>query len=260
VRFVPISLSTMLALTLLAAGCATQDATGVIDPDTVSAKDAASFNVQLGLAYLEQGKVELARDKLERALKQNPHDPSVHTAVALLYDRLGDDRKAEQHFRTALRMRPGDPSVQNYYGVFLCKNRRYVDGEKALLKAAASPLYQTPEVALSNAGVCERNAGHLDAAEDYFRKATELRPLFAEGWLQLSEVKFLRKDYPAARTCLQRHLNLARASATALWLGLRIEKAVGNTQQADAYGRRLKAEFPNSEETRLLLDQERKQG
>jgi type IV pilus assembly protein PilF len=260
VRTVPFLLATILALTLLAAGCATQETSDAIDPDTVSAKDAARFNVQLGLAYLQQGKVELARDKLERALKQNPRDPSVHTAVALLYDRLGDDRKAEQHFRTALRMRPGDPSVQNYYGVFLCKSRRYRDGEKALLKAAASPLYQTPEVALSNAGVCERSAGHLDAAENYFRRATELRPLFAEGWLQLAEVKFMRKDYPAARSCLQRHFDLAHVSATALWLGLRIEKAVGNKPQADAYGRRLKAEFPNSDETRLLLQQERKQG
>jgi len=259
VRVPPIVLTASLLLVVLATGCVSKDVKPV-DQNTKSPSDAATFNVQLGLAYLQQGNIEVARDKLERALSQNPNDPSVHTAVAILYDRLGEDRKAEQHFNTALRMRPHDPTVQNYYGVFQCKRKRYAAGEKMLLKAAASPLYQTPEVALNNAGVCARNAGRLDAAEDYFRRATDLRPQFAEGWLQLGEVNFQRGKYPAARDCLQRHLNLVRASSTALWLGLRIERATGNAQQAEAYGRRLKTEFPNADETRLLLEQERKSG
>jgi type IV pilus assembly protein PilF len=259
VRVPPAFLSATLCVALLAAGCG-QKNTQAVESSTKSATDAAGFNVQLGLAYLQQGNVEVARDKLERALSQNPRDPSVQTAVALLYDRLGDDRKAVQHFNTALRLNPRDPTVQNYYGVFLCKRKRYTEGETILLKAAASPLYQTPEVALNNAGVCLRNAGHLDGAERYFRRATDLRPQFAEGWLQLAEVNFLNDKYPAARDCLQRHLNLVRVSATALWLGLRIERALGNVKQAETYSRRLKTEFPNADETRLLLEQERKSG
>jgi type IV pilus assembly protein PilF len=253
-------MSITLGAALLAAGCASNDTQPPVDARTVSPNDAAEINVQLGLAYLQQGNIDVARDKLERALKQNPKAPGVHTAVALLYDRMGEDRKAEQQYDMALRMSPRDPNVQNYYGVFLCKKGRYNDGEKMLLRAASSPLYQTPEVALSNIGVCMRNAGRLADAETYFRRATDQKPQFAEGWLQLAEVKYLRKDYPAARECLQRHLNLAHESATALWLGLRIERAAGNSAQADAYGRRLKAEFPNADETRLLLEQERKQG
>jgi len=261
VRVVPAIVSTTLVVSLLAAGCAPKEAVKeAVDPNTVSATDAAAFNAQLGLNYLKQGNIELARDKLERALTQNPRDPNVQTAVALLYDRLGDDDKAEQHFRTALRMRPNDPTVQNYFGVFLCKKKRYADGEKMLLKAADSPLYQTPEVALSNAGVCERNAGHLDVAERYFRRATDLRPQFGEGWLQLADVNFERNNYAAAREYLQRHLNLVRVSSTALWLGLRIERALGNTKQVEIYVRRLKTEFPNADETRLLIEQERKSG
>jgi type IV pilus assembly protein PilF len=245
----------------LAAGCGpSQLERDAVDPNTLSETNAASYNVALGLTYLQQGKIELAQDKLERALAQNPSDPTVQTAVALLYDRLGDDRKAEQHFRTALRMKPNDPSVQNYYGVFLCKRKRYEEGEKVLLKAAANPVYQTPEVAVSNVGVCERNAGHLDIAEQYFRKATDLKPQFAEGWLQLAEVSYQRNNYKLARDYLQRHLSLTRISASALWLALRIERALGNTKQVEDYSRRLKSEFPNAEETRQLMEQERKSG
>jgi type IV pilus assembly protein PilF len=258
VRVLSVVLSTALAIGVLGA-CGPKQLQDV-DSRTKSLNDAASINVQLGLSYLQQGNVELARDKLERALSQNPKDPAVHTAVASLYDRLGDDTKAEEHFRKALHLSPQDPTVQNYFGVFLCKKGRYRDGEKMLRSAANSPLYQTPEVALSNAGVCLRNAGQLDTAEAYFRRAVELRPQFAEGWLQLAEVNFSRDKYPEARDCLQRHLNLARVSSTALWLGLRIERALGNKVQAEAYSRRLKAEFPNADETRLLLEQERKSG
>jgi type IV pilus assembly protein PilF len=253
------TLSTGALIALLIAACASsqpQDA-----PESTKTRgDAASINTQLGLAYLQQGNVELAREKLERALSQNPRDANVHTAVALLYDRLGDDAKSESHFRTALRLQPQDPTVQNYYGVYLCKKARYADGDKMLVKAASSPLYQTPEVAWSNAGVCSRSAGHLDVAEAYFRRATDLKPGFAEGWLQLAEVNFMRDKYAAARDCLQRHLALVNVSPTALWLGLRIERAAGNKAQAEAYGRRLKAEFPNASETRMLIEQERKSG
>jgi type IV pilus assembly protein PilF len=251
----------LLAASVFAAGCGpSQLERDAVDPNTLSETNAASYNVSLGLTYLQQGKIELAQDKLERALAQNPRDPTVHTAVALLYDRIGEDSKAEQHFRTALRMKPNDPSVQNYYGVFLCKRKRYAEGEKVLLKAAASPLYQTPEVAMSNVGVCERNAGHLDVAEQYFRKATDMKPQFAEGWLQLAEVSYQRNNYSRARDYLQRHLSLTRVSASALWLALRIERALGNTKQVEDYGRRLKSEFPSSEETRQLMEQERKSG
>lgn len=260
-RAVATSITTALCASLLLAACqGSQPVKEAVDPTTVSALDAAKFNVQLGLTYLQQGKVDLARDKLERALEQDPKNVSVQTGAALLYDRLGDDRKAEGHFRTALRMKPNDPSVQNYFGVFLCKKKRYADGEKILMKAARSPLYQTPEVALSNAGVCERNAGHLDGAENYFRKATELRPQFGEGWLQLSDVSFQRGKYGDARQYLQRHLNITRVSSPALWLGLRIERALGNAQQIEVYSRRLKTEFPNAEETRLLMSEEHKSG
>ena len=253
------TLSIAVGTALLVAACGSSQVHEVGER-TKSHNDAASLNTQLGLAYLQQGNVELARDKLERALSQNPKDPGVQTAVALLYDRLGDDAKAQTHFSTALRLRPQDPTVQNYYGVFLCKKGRYHDGEKMLVKAAGSPLYQTPEVAWSNAGVCSRSAGHLDLAEAYFQRATDVKPQFAEAWLQLAEVSFLRDKYPEARANLQRHLALVNVSPTALWLGLRIERAAGNKGQAEAYGRRLKAEFPNASETRLLIEQERKSG
>ena len=94
---------------------------------------AGKYNVQLGTAYLQQGNYALARDKLERALKQNPKDPDVHTSLALLYDRTGDTKGADKHFREALRLAPDKPDVSNNYAVYLCKNGRSVTFEYVML-------------------------------------------------------------------------------------------------------------------------------
>ena len=82
---------------------------------------AAKYNIQLGTAYLQQGNYNLARDKLERALKQNPRDPDVHTSLGLLYDRTGDVKAADRHFREALRLAPDKPDLSNNYAIYLCK-------------------------------------------------------------------------------------------------------------------------------------------
>src|SRR6266478_793468 len=59
---------------------------------------AAAYNAQLGMAYLHQGDLALAKEKLERALAQNPRDANVHSALALLYESLGNPAKADSEF------------------------------------------------------------------------------------------------------------------------------------------------------------------
>ena len=71
-----------------------------------SATSAADYNVQLGYAYLRQGNLALAKEKLERAEKQDGSSPSVHSALGLLFERLGDPKAADRHYATALRLAP----------------------------------------------------------------------------------------------------------------------------------------------------------
>ena len=89
---------------------------------------AAKYNIQLGTAYLQQGNYALAREKLERSLKQNPKDPDVHTSLGLLYDRTGEPKLADKHFREALRLAPDKPDISNNYAIYLCKNGRVDEG------------------------------------------------------------------------------------------------------------------------------------
>ena len=77
---------------LLLDGCGGNPGT---KPHQTKTEDAAVYNTQLGIAYLNQGELGLAKDKLDRAVLQDPSFPEAHSARAMLYERLGDNDKAD---------------------------------------------------------------------------------------------------------------------------------------------------------------------
>ena len=104
---------------LLLAGCAGSHST-----HAVNQRDAAAYNVQLGIDYMNQGDLARAKDKLDRALKENSDSADVHSARAQLFERMGDIKQADEEYRTALRIAPSDPRMENNYAVYLCQNGR----------------------------------------------------------------------------------------------------------------------------------------
>jgi type IV pilus assembly protein PilF len=89
---------------------------------------------------------------------ENPNDPNVHSAMAMLQDRLGHPEKADKEFKAALSLGPRSPDVLNNYAIYLCRNGRVDEGVKSFEEAAHNALYRTPEAAYTNAGVCLRGA------------------------------------------------------------------------------------------------------
>jgi type IV pilus assembly protein PilF len=247
-------------LALLALGACTSTPTSPSGRPT-SPPEAAKYNAQLAIEYMRKGDLAVAREKIDRALTQDPNSVSVQMTAGLLYDRLNDEKKADEHYAAALRLKPDDPEMQNNYGGYLCRRGKTAEGEKLLLKAANDPVYRTPEVAITNAGVCMRNAGRLDEADRYFRQALSIRPRFGDALLQLADLDFQRGTKASndeASALIKRYLAvLAAPGPEILWLGVRVERARGDKATADAYARRLKSEYPQAEQTRALLASER---
>lgn len=222
--------------------------------------DAAKFNAQLGLDYFRQGNLNMAKEKIDRALEQNPRSVQANMAAGFLYDRLGDPGKADNHFNRAVELNPENPDLLNNYAVFLCRKGDRAKGEQLAAKAAANPLYKTPEAALLNAGLCALGEQHVDRAEKYFRRSLALRPNFAEALYRMAELEMNAGNFMPARGFLQRYMQAAPLNPSALWLGVRIEKGLGNTATAGDYARRLKNDFPTADETKALIESERQPG
>jgi type IV pilus assembly protein PilF len=214
--------------------------------------DAATYNVQLGVAYLQQGDLATAKEKLERARTQDSRSAEVHSALALLYERLGDDKKADTEYRSAQQLAPDDPELQNNYAVYLCRTGRVDEGVKRFEAAGANRLYRTPWAAYTNAGVCLRSA-HRDAdAEVHLERALAVRPDYAEALLQLSDLEFSQQRQALARTRIDVFLMRNAATPDLLLLAWRIAGAEQDQPGADGYARRLAKEFPNSEQARAV--------
>ncbi len=213
---------------------------------------AAKYNVQLGTAYLQQGNYALAKEKLERSLKQNPRDPDVHTSLALLYDRTGDAKLADKHFREALRLAPEKPDAINNYAIYLCKNGRVDEGVERFASVASSKFYQTPEVALTNAGVCLRGAKRLDEAQARFASAIRARPNYSEATVQLASLQIERGQVAEARKVVDTYINAFKPNPDVLLSAVMVARAAKDRMSEEKYSRALRLEFPDSAQTRAL--------
>lgn len=217
---------------------------------------AALVNTQLGMTYMRQDNLAAAREKIEKALKQNPNTADTQMAAGFLYDRLGDARKAVSHYDQAARLGKDNPDILNNVAVYLCRKGDKERGVGYFLQAAESALYRTPEVAYANAGRCARADGRDKEAQQYYRRALAAKPDLPEALLQLADLQHLAGHQLSARAFVQRYNAAVKPSAESLWLGYRVERALGDTTLAQDYARHLKREFGGSDQERLLLEAE----
>jgi type IV pilus assembly protein PilF len=235
-------------MALLLAGCTTADS----QKKAAQNRDAAAYNVQLGVAYMNQGELARAKDKLDRAVSQDPNNADVRAARAMLFQRMGDSKKADAEFRDALRLAPHDPKVVNNYAVYLCQNGRTDEGVKRFLEAAHNALYSTPEVAYTNAGVCLRAAKRDEEARANFNRALQVRPNFAEAAFQLANLEFQHGELASARTLIDAYVGAYNATPDLLLLGVRVARAQTDRVGAQHYARRLQLDFPDTDQARAL--------
>ncbi len=237
----------LLAVTLLA-GCASTS-----ERDTTDPKKAAEFNSELGLRYMVQGNHELAMEKLLRAVEYDSRSINAHHYLAELYRRLGHRDKAMEHFRRAAALAPEDSAIQNNYGVFLCAEKRYDEGEKRLLLALENPVWPGRDKAYENLGQCMDDKGDVVKAERYYREALKVNANLSKSLLALAKVSQQQGNYISARAFLQRYSALAPHTPQSLWLGVQIERELGDRNALSSYGMSLRNNFPTAEETQLYL-------
>jgi len=219
---------------------------------TSKSEAAARINLQLGVGYLQEGNLPIAKEKLERARSQDPHNPEIHGAMALLDQRLGKDKEADKEFRTALELAPHDPAMLNNYAVFLCSHQRADEGVRYFEQAATNPLYRTPWAAFTNAGVCLR-AAHRDAeAAQRFARALQSNPAYSEAVYQASDLDLQQQKLADARFRIDVFLLTNPATPDLLMLAYRIAQLQQDAVAQQRYGVRLSQEFPNSDQAHAL--------
>jgi type IV pilus assembly protein PilF len=226
-----------------------------------SVNDAAQANLNLGAGYLRQGNTTLAIERLRRALAQDPQLVEAHSTIAVAYDQIGSLDEAETHYQRATQLDPNNGDAANKYAVFLCnRQNRWADAAPYFQRAANDPSYRTPEVALTNAGVCARTAGQTEAAVESFRAALARNARYPDALLNLMELSHEGGNPLQARAFIQRYLAAHSPTAPVLWLCVQVERELNDAAAADRCAAQLRSGFRGSAELEQLEQQTRRDG
>jgi type IV pilus assembly protein PilF len=246
---------------LTLAGCAAAPSSPFaqppVKPNTSAEEDTmrtrARVHTELAAGYYQLRNMAVALAEVNQALRAEPGYGPAYNVAGLIHAELKQDQLARENFERALQIDPVDPDANNNYGRFLCERKREAEAIKYFLAALRNPLYTNRESSYLNAGLCSRRRGDIAAAEDYFARAIKMAPNQPQALYQLADLAYLRRDYAQAKNYLVRLEQVSSPAAEVLWLGLRIERKLGDSNAEAAYGQQLRRQFPDSKEARALL-------
>ena len=241
-----------ICISLFLAACTTTTTSVEQKPDRVTSKpnlhEASELNTKLAVGYIQRQQYKPAKDKLEKAIEQNPNNLIAYKTLAYLYALLGLKEEAEQKYSEALEINPDDPDLLNNYGAFLCSIGKLDKAQEKLKQAYSNPFYESLYLAESNAGSCYIKQQEYKKAEALLRKSLRVQPNLPGSLISMAEVGIKTERYLMARAYIQRYHTVKPASAESLWIQIQAEKALGAKDHYMKYARQLINDFPDSDE------------
>jgi type IV pilus assembly protein PilF len=218
------------------------------ESDEPETRTRARLRVELATGYFEQDKPTIALDEIKQALAADPRYAPAYVLRGLVYMRLNDDRLADESFRRALQLSPRDPDALHNYGWFQCLQGRRERAIELFERALASPTYGGRAKTLMAKGVCEVQLGRLAEAERSFARSYELDAGNPVTAYNLAKLLYQRGDHERAQFYARRLNQSELANAESLWLGIAIERRLGQAQAVEQLGEQLVRRFPDSRE------------
>lgn len=200
---------------------------------------AASFNMQLGLGYLNQGDRPRAKKKLLTALEQEPDSADVNAAMAYYLERTNELEDAKKYYLKAISLSANSGAQLNNYGTFLCRQAEYTQAETYFLKAVKDPQYIHTAGAYENAGLCVLAIPDEKKAKFYFNKALNQDPSRRESFYELVKIENKEGNNEQALQLIQNHPDLVLNDKVLLDLAKIVATNAGKHDLAAEYEKNL---------------------
>lgn len=249
--------SALLMAASLLTGCVTRSDAGadsanrkdiVTDSDEPDSRKRARLRLELATGYFNEGKTTVALDEIKQALNNDPNFADAYNLRGLIYMRLNDPRLAEDSFRRSIALNPRDANAAHNFGWMLCQQQRYPESYTYFKQALAVPLYGDQAKTLMAQGLCELADGQKEPAERSLAKAYELDAANPITGYNLANLLYQRGDFKRSQFYIRRLNNGEFANAESLWLGIKIERKLGDTVAMGQLSGQLKRRFPQSSE------------
>ena len=238
-------------------GCAHQagldSGVGAAEPVSASGdtdvRRRARIRLELAANYLQMGQTGVALEEVQQALATDPSYADAYHLRGLVYMALADLQGAEDSLKRAQAMRPNDPDIMHNYGWLQCQRQQYAQANQLFERALASPTYASRSKTLMSQGLCYPRAGQVAEAEKTLLRAYEIdagNPLVG---YQLASILLAREEPKRAQFYIRRVNNGEFSNAASLWLGVKVERALGDSVAMRQLGEQLHKRFPDAKET-----------
>ena len=248
-------------------------------------EENALAHINLGVAYLNRGRLEDAERELEEAIRIHPGAAEAHGALAGVRSEQGRDQEALELYRAALRLDPGSSSTHREMGSLLLSRGDSTQAlvhfrEASALAPADGDALVDLAVALSregrhdeatvkfeeasartvdearlhqNWGAVMLEQGDLEGAAKHFESAIALRPDYAAAHFSAGQAAMRRGNFAGAAEHLHEAVRLEPENEEAHYhLGLAFANA-NRLDEAYAEFERARSLNPDRAETHYSL-------
>ncbi|MCG8534134.1 MAG: type IV pilus biogenesis/stability protein PilW [Pseudomonadales bacterium] len=238
--------STLVILAISLTGCVTE----TNDPlaQNRDPEKAARTYVEAGIRYLQKRQMADAHRTLKRAYDIAPDDPAVNNAYGLFYNMEGEPEQAEKYFKAALSSDPDFSQARNNYAAYLFEHGRFEEAVDQLERVTKDYRYQRRFTAFENLGVCYLKLGETEKAKSAFNRALQLNPQMPVSVLEMAEISMEEGNNQMAGRYLKHYESFAQPSPRQLWLGIQLQRVLGDKDKLASYELALKNLFPGSKE------------
>jgi tetratricopeptide (TPR) repeat protein len=167
--------------------------------------DLASAHVTLGSLYAWTGKLDLASQELDEALRLDKYNAAAYGALADLAFRQGRNDEVESTLQKAIGLAPENWGLLQQLGEYYVETGKLDRAAEQYQKAAL--VVPDNSRAYNNLGLVYRKQGKLAEAEAALRRAIELQPT-AKRYRNLGIVFLDDGKYAEAQPMLERAIGL----------------------------------------------------
>lgn len=235
-------------------GAGAMPAEPVTEFDEPESSKRARIRVELASGYFEQGQTTVALDEIKQALAADPNYGPAYNLRGLVYMRMNEPALAEASFNRAVQLNPRDADAMHNLGWMWCQQGRLAPALEQFARALAVPTYINAARTWMAQGVCQVRAGLNAEAEKSLTRAFELDASNPITMYNLARLQLQRGDALRAQFFVRR-LNASPdlVNAESLWLGLRVERRLGNQDAVRQLADRLRQRYPDSPEWAKFL-------
>lgn len=246
-----------VALALALASCVT--VTESRFTKKASPEKAVENYTQLGIGYLQKGRPDMARQRLQKALKIDDSYAPANDAMGLVWQTEGEPELAEEYFRKALNEDSSFSLARHHLGRLYSQNKRYHDAEDYLQEAVEDRYYDNRAAAANDLAMNYYRQAKNAQAIDAYLQTLRIAPYNVEALVNVSTLTFEAQRYDESAKYFERFERLVQReqsqhTAHSLWLGIKLATISQNTRKAITLASELKRRFPDSTEYRLYQD------